>query len=254
VPGSLFRKSPSKRARDFADLRSVTERALAPDPDGVRPEEVLGPFNDEEQKYKPEALYLAGDRSLLLRRPKVSIVGSRRASEEGLRRAARLARVLVENNTVVVSGLALGVDAAVHRAAIAAGGKTIGVIGTPLDKSYPRQNAELQRQIAADHLVVSQFPTGHPITRVNFPMRNRTMALIVDASVIVEAGETSGSLSQGWEALRLARALFIMKSVAERSDLAWPKKMIEYGAQVLDEPEELLEALPYGDPAALVSA
>ncbi len=254
MSGGLFKRSSSPRTRDQGEFQRLAERAFEADPDGVRPEDVLGPLNAEEQKYKPAALYLAGDRSLLLRRPKVSIVGSRRATDDALRRAARLARVLVEHNTIVVSGLALGIDAAAHRAAIAAGGKTIGVIGTPLDESYPHQNAELQRELAAGHLVVSQFPKGHPIARVNFPTRNRTMALIVDASVIVEAGETSGSLSQGWEALRLARALFIMKSVAERSDLAWPKKMIEYGAQVLDEPEELLEALPYGDPAALVSA
>ena len=87
-----------------------------------------------------------------------------------------------------------------------------------------------------------------------FPMRNRTMALIAGASGIVEAGETSGSLSQGWDLVRLARLLFIMHSIAERPDLRWPQEMMRYGALVLHEPEELLEALPYGDPSALLSA
>ena len=77
------------------------------------------------------------------------------------------------------------------------------------------------------------------------------MALLADASVIVEAGETSGSLSQGWEALRLGRALFIMKSVLDRASLEWPPKMLSYGAQVLDEPEALLEGLPTGDLAEI---
>jgi DNA processing protein len=94
-----------------------------------------------------------------------------------------------------------------------------------------------------DHLAISQFPVGHPTLRTNFPRRNRTMALITDATVIVEAGETSGSLSQGWEALRLGRPLFIMKSVAE-SGLKWPAEMRRYGADVLADPDDLLDVLP----------
>jgi DNA processing protein len=254
VPDTLFGRSPTKRRASRAIDRPEHADGASAMSGGVLPEAVLGPLNEEEQRFKPAELYLAGDRTLLLRRPKVSIVGSRNASEEGLRRAARLARLLVSRDAVVVSGLALGVDTAAHRAAITAGGRTIAVIGTPLDKVYPRENSDLQRLIAQEHLLVSQFPVGHPTTRASFPMRNRTMALIVDASVIVEAGDTSGSLSQGWEALRLARTLFIMKSVADRPDLKWPRQMLNYGAQILNDPEDLLEALPYGDPAALVSA
>ena len=123
--------------------------------------------------------------------------------------------------------------------------KTFGLkIGTPLDKVYPRENTELQQAMMRDHLVVSQFPAGHPVQRSNFPRRNRVMALIADASVIVEAGEKSGTLSQGWEALRLGRPLFLMRSVVEDPSLKWPGQMIEYGATVLRKPEELLEVLP----------
>ena len=220
---------------------------------GVPPESVLGPFNHHEQRYLPTELFLAGDRSLLQRRPRVSIVGARNASEAGRRRAAQLARVLVKHDVIVVSGLAAGVDAAAHQAAMDAGGRTIAVIGTPLDKAYPRQNRQLQERIAREHLVVSQFAPGHPTMKGNFPQRNRTMALLVDASVIVEASDTSGSLSQGWEALRLNRDLFIMKSVLDQPRLTWPTKMQQYGAQVLDDPEVLLDALPYGEPLAALS-
>ena len=216
--------------------------------DGVVPESVLGPLNDLERLYLPEQLFLAGDQSLLHQRPRVSIVGARQATEVGVCRAAKLARVLVGHNVVVVSGLAAGVDAAAHEAAMEAGGRTIAVIGTSLDVAYPRQNRQLQHRIAQEHLVVSQFPPGHPTMKSNFPRRNRLMALMVDASVIVEAGETSGSLSQGWEALRLNRDLFIMRSVFDRPDLTWPTKMQAYGAEVLDDPQELLEALPYREP------
>jgi DNA processing protein len=210
-------------------------------------EELLGPLNDVERVHAPKELFVAGDSSLLRRKPKVSIVGSRHATDDGTRRAYRLARILVEHDAVVVSGLALGIDTAAHQATIGAGGRTVAVIGTPITESYPRVNAALQHVIATRHALVSQFPAGYLTRPANFPMRNRTMALICDATVIVEAGETSGSISQGWEALRLGRALFLMASIVDRTDLTWPRKMMEYGADVLRDPEDLLEALPFGE-------
>jgi len=120
------------------------------------------------------------------------------------------------------------------------------VLGTPLDQVYPRQNAALQEEIMRDHLAVSQYPVGYPVQRKNFPLRNRTMALISDATVIIEAGNTSGSLSQGWEALRLGRSLFLAKSVTQDPSLKWPAEMIHYGAEVLSDQtiEELFDSLP----------
>lgn len=248
----LLEGDTTRRGRSGSS-RPPTEVQL-PTPGGVSPAVALGPLNANEEHNAPRELFLAGDASLLRRRPKVSIVGSRNATPEGIRRAARLARILAENGVVVVSGLAKGIDTAAHRAAMEAGGSTIAVIGTPLDKVYPRENASLQREIAEKHLVVSQFAPGTRTFPSSFPARNRTMALIVDASVIVEAGDTSGSLSQGWEALRLARDLFFMKSILEeRPKLEWPRRMMEYGAQILGDPQELLEALPYGEPLAALS-
>jgi DNA processing protein len=144
---------------------------------------------------------------------------------------------------VIVSGLAEGIDAVAHRTAIEQGGRTIAVVGTPLDRAYPASHAELQAVIARDHLLVSQFPVGAPVQRKNFVLRNRTMALVAHASVIVEAGEGSGSLSQGWEALRLGRPLFLMRSLVE-STLQWPSVMLDHGARVLSNPEELFPYLP----------
>ena len=229
---------PSRAGRGETDLAELT---------GTRAE-LLGHLNDVEAKHAPERLYLRGDAGLLQDGVRVSVVGSRRASDDGLRRARRIARLLVSEGITVVSGLALGVDAAAHGAAIEAGGRTIAVLGAPLDEDYPRQNRELRERIGREHLLVSQFPPGYPIRRGNFPQRNRTMALISDATVIVEAGETSGSLSQGWEALRLGRPLFIMRSLIDDASLDWPHEMIEYGAYALAEPEDLLEVLP--SPAA----
>lgn len=212
------------------------------------PEELLGPMNEVEKRKSPKTLFLAGDRHLLEQLPRVSVVGSRKASPEGLKRAAKIARRLVEHGAVVVSGLAEGIDTAAHTSAIAAGGRTIGVIGTPLDKFYPKSNQDLQTLMMREHAVISQFPLGYPTTPKNFPIRNATMALIVGASVIVEAGDTSGALSQGWEALRLGRLLFIMESVVNNPRLTWPKEMLQYGAQVLGDSnvDAFLEALPTG--------
>jgi DNA processing protein len=153
---------------------------------------------------------------------------------------------LVRHGIVVVSGLAAGIDRAAHEAAIASEGQTIAVIGTPLDRCYPRENSELQRRIAREQLLISQFPAGDPVSPKNFLIRNRTMALLTDATVIVEAGEKSGALFQAWEALRLGRLLFLLESVANHPTLSWPRDMIGYGAQVLsrDNLEIALENLP----------
>ena len=111
----------------------------------------------------------------------------------------------------MVSGLARGIDTVVHTEAMAHGQRTIAVIGTPLGVAYPRANAALQRRIAEQHLVISELAPGSAVVPGNFPRRNRTMALIADASVIIEAGEDTGTRSQGWEALRLGRPLFLLK-------------------------------------------
>jgi len=145
-----------------------------------------------------------------------------------------------------VSGLAAGIDTAAHTAAIEAGGHTVAVLGTPLDQAYPRENAALQAVIGRDHLLVSQFAENSKVTPKNFPMRNRTMALLCDATVIIEAGPTSGTLHQGWEALRLGRLLFLTEAVVQNAWLTWPAQMMHYGAQTLSEAnlERVIENLP----------
>ena len=209
----------------------------------LTPLQLLGPLNDVERKYAPSTLFSAGPMRIPLPRPRVAIIGSRKASAKGLTTAAHIASVLSKKGVVVVSGLAEGIDTAAHEATIRENGRTIAVLGTPLNRFYPQKNSQLQREIMTNHLAISQFPVGSPIQPKNFVIRNRTMALISNASIIVEAGETSGSLHQGWEALRLGRPLFIWKSIAD-SSLDWPKKMVRFGAQVLTDPKRVLEVLP----------
>lgn len=212
----------------------------------VAPAEVLGQLNKVEAKFAPSQLFLEGDRALLRRGPRVSVVGSRGASGEGLRRARVLSAALARHGIIVVSGLAAGIDRAAHEAAMESFGHTIAVLGTPLGSFYPRENRDLQERIGREQLLVSQFPSGYPTTPKNFPIRNRTMALLTDATVIVEAGEKSGTVHQGWEALRLGRLLFLLESVANDPALTWPSEMIRYGAQVLsrDNLDVVIENLP----------
>ena len=182
---------------------------------------------------RPKNCLLPATSSFFSPDDRVSVVGSRKVSDAGVRRARKLVKALVEQNIVVVSGLAAGVDTVAHTTAINLGGQTIAVLGTPLDKFYPAANRELQETIMSAHAAVSQFPSGYPATPKNFPMRNRTMALLTDATVIIEAGEKSGTRHQGWEALRLGREVFLLSNVAEDNRLSWPKEMLDYGAQVL---------------------
>lgn len=211
-------------------------------------EEVLRPLNEVERKKAPKELFLEGDIGLLRAAPRVGVVGSRGASAAGLRRTERLVRELVGHGVTIVSGLALGIDAAAHETAMNAGGRTIAVLGTALDDVHPRQNEGLQLRIGRDHLLISQFRPGTRIRPSNFARRNRTMALICHASVIVEAGATSGTRHQGWEALRLGRPLFLLRSLVDRKDLDWPQEMIRYGALVLSDMEPILDALPLHEP------
>jgi DNA processing protein len=210
------------------------------------PGDLLGQLNDVERKNAPERLYLTGHREWFEGCRRVSVVGTRKPSLAGIARARDFALALVRREIVVVSGLAEGIDTVAHRTAIDAGGRTIAVLGTSLEDAFPAANRELQDEIMREHLVVSQFAPGTPSRRTNFPQRNRTMALLTDATVIVEAGESSGTLHQGWEALRLGRPLFLMESLTKDARLSWPAEMVRYGAQVLSRGnlEAVLDAIP----------
>jgi DNA processing protein len=211
----------------------------------VNPEQLLGPLNDVEQKFAPKRLYVTGVMEIPLPTPRAAIVGSRKPSTDGLEAAREIARNLVRSHVIIVSGLAEGIDTAAHTTAIKEGGRTIAVLGTPLNRVYPWSNFELQEIIKRDHLAISEFSIGQPTVPEHFVFRNRTMALISNATIIVEAKDDSGSLHQGWEALRLGRPLFIWKSVLDDQSLIVPKKMLEYGAMKLSEPEQVLQFLPF---------
>jgi DNA processing protein len=191
----------------------------------------------------PPYLFLRGNISLLKEKI-VSVVGSRDASEDGLKKAYRLARHLGNAGIVVASGLARGIDTAAHKAAIEYQYPTIAVLGTPITRAYPKENEKLQRIISQEGLVVSQFPPSSQVQRWFFPMRNAVMSGISLATAIVEAGETSGALKQADYALKQKRLVFIPQSALDNENISWPKKYIKReGAAKFTRIEDLFAAL-----------
>ena len=211
-------------------------------------QELLGhPLNDIEERNAPERVFYSGALGIPLRHPRVAVIGTRTPSERGMSEAKDVVETLVKSGITIVSGLARGIDTLAHKTAIRNGGRTVAVIGTPLDKSYPKENAGLQEEMMKHHMVISQYPAGHATTRKDFVLRNRTMALISNASIIIEAGEGSGTLHHGWEALRLGRPLYLCKSILDNQELEWPKEMTRYGAIVLDDTRDILMDIPSDD-------
>lgn len=195
---------------------------------------LMGDLNQGEIKHAPDLLFYEGNLDLLSGGRRVSVVGSRDATLEGIKRAMMVAKMLIKHDITIVSGLAEGIDTIGHTTAIENGGRTIAVLGTPLDQVFPKSNEKLLEKIKLNHLAISQFPENYPTTRKNFPIRNRTMALISDATIIIEASENSGTRHQGWEALRLGRTVFILENIIKDSSISWAKEMLKYGAQILN--------------------
>lgn len=226
----------ASRARAYADyvVRRFKETGVTHF--GVRVHGA-GEYPDKlrDAAHPVEVLYYRGYWDLVYSRS-VAIVGTRNPSPEGRSRTRKLVRSLVQDDFTIVSGLAAGVDTEAHTTALAEGGRTIAVIGTPLSFAYPRTNAELQEKIGRDFLVISQVPVqrwekqDHRLNRFFFPERNITMSALTEATVIVEAGETSGTLIQARAALAQKRKLFILDSNFSKPGLTWPHRFEEKGA------------------------
>ena len=193
------------------------------------------PSKLRDATYPVELLYYQGRWNLVASRS-VAVVGTRKPSREGLLRARRLVRELVKDDFTVVSGLAAGIDTKAHETAIEENGRTIAVIGTPLSDTYPKVNTDLQRHIARHFLVVSQVPVkryedqDYRQNRFFFPERNATMSALTEATIIVEAGNTSGALIQARAAIKQNRKLFILDSCFQDPHLTWPARLARQGA------------------------
>ncbi len=198
-----------------------------------------------KNEYPIGLFYYKGDLDIL-GTSCVSIVGARKASQDGLENARHLAKALTAENYTIVSGLAAGIDTAAHWSAIENEGKTIGVIGTPIDQYYPKENRALQDKIAEKFLLISQVPfykfahENFNFRRFHFLRRNKIMASISKATIIAEASGSSGSLDQAKECLRQKKKLFILDSCFKNPENKWPFDYEKRGAIRVRETAEIL--------------
>ena len=193
----------------------------------------------------PLALFFRGDLSLAAR-PCVAVVGSRRASVYAISAAEHLTRQLVSAGVVIVSGLARGVDAAAHEAALEASGATVAILGTGIDIVYPRSHARLFRSIEERGLILTEFGPGTPPLAGNFPMRNRVISGISLGTVIVEATGRSGSLITARTAAEQGREVFAVPGPIFAPGSEGTHRLIQYGAKLVHDGDDILDELPGG--------
>ncbi|TGN64236.1 DNA-processing protein DprA [Nocardioides eburneiflavus] len=180
------------------------------------------PARLREIHQAPPFLFAAG--ALIADDPAIAVVGSRKASARGLSIASAIATALAGEGVTVLSGLAAGIDAAAHTAALSAGGRTVAVIATGITKQYPASNRELQLEIERKGLVLSQFWPDAPPQKHNFLMRNAVMSGYGRATVVVEAGEQSGARAQARMAVEHGRPVILTNQVVEANE--WAKALI----------------------------
>jgi DNA processing protein len=173
----------------------------------------------------------------------VAVVGTRKVTSYGQQVAEMVGGFLARNGVTVVSGLALGVDSIAHRAALDAGGRTIAVLGSGVDKIYPAQNRKLAAEITGRGAVISDYALGTPPERGNFPARNRIISGLSLATVVVEAGERSGALITAGFAVDQGREVFSVPGKIFAPQSKGTNELIRKGAHPLLAPEDLLEAL-----------
>lgn len=173
----------------------------------------------------------------------VAIVGSRRMSEHGKEMAWKYASELAKNKITIVSGLARGVDTIAHKAALSAGGRTIAVLGSGLDVIYPPENRGLAEAIVKNGALISEFPSGTKPLQKNFLARNRIVAALSLAVLVVEGAKRSGTYSIANHAANLGREVFAIPGKPSEPLSAMPNFLIENGAQIARAPEDILQIL-----------
>jgi DNA processing protein len=191
----------------------------------------------------PPLLFLRGQARLLVS-PCVAIVGSRRATEGGRRTAETLGARLASAGVTVVSGMALGIDGAAHRGALNGGGNTVAVLGSGLEVVHPPSHRSLFRRIASAGLVVSEFLPSETALPFNFPKRNRIIAALAEAVIVVEAGERSGALITVEHALDLGKDILVVPGSVENPQCRGSNCLLRDGARALPDPDAVLDELP----------
>ncbi len=190
----------------------------------------------------PPVLYAAGNPNLL-NRAALAIVGSRNGTAQGIRNAEAFAKAFSDGGLTIVSGLALGIDAAAHRGGLAGSGSTIAVLGTGIDVIYPRSNASLFVEITERGLLLSEYPVGTPSAAHNFPRRNRLISGLARGCLVVEAAVGSGSLITARLATEQGREVFAIPGSIHSPLSKGCHALIKQGAKLVDTAEDVMSEL-----------
>lgn len=210
-----------------------TQHSVVTIADSIYPKRLL------EIPDPPLLLYCVG-RATLLDQPSLAVVGSRNATPSGIRNAEQFARALSDAGLAIVSGLALGIDAAAHRGGLAGRGSTIAIFGTGIDRIYPRQNAALAERIAEGGLLVSEFALQTPSRRENFPRRNRLISGLAQGCLVVEAALASGSLITARSAAEQGREVFAIPGSIHSPLAKGCHALIKAGAKLVETADDVL--------------
>lgn len=195
------------------------------------------------QTPDPPTVVYAKGRLELLQRPALAIVGSRNATPQGIRDAAAFARTFSDAGLTVVSGLALGIDAAAHEGGLAGSGSTVAVVGTGLDIVYPARNRALAHRVAEQGLLLSEFALGTPAAAANFPRRNRIISGLARGVLVVEAALRSGSLITARTAADQGREVFAIPGSIHSTLARGCHALIKQGAKLVESAQDVLEEL-----------
>jgi DNA processing protein len=238
----------TSRERTLAWLQRPGNAVLTQN-DGAYPPYLL------ELPDPPVLLYVKG-RARLLREPALAVVGSRNASAQGVANATVFARALSDAGLVIVSGLALGIDAAAHRGGLAGAASSIAVIGTGADIVYPRRNHDLAHHLAEEGCIVSEYPPGTPACRANFPRRNRLISGLARGVLVIEAAAQSGSLITARLAAEQGRDVFAIPGSIHAALAKGCHALIKQGAKLVESANDILEELhlPAREPLARAQA
>jgi DNA processing protein len=251
-----FASAEALQALDSEEVREAVARSLewaaAPNRAIITLADSAYPRGLLEISDPPVLIYAAG-RAELLSRPALAIVGSRNASAQGERNAESFAKALSDAGLCIVSGLALGIDAAAHRGGMAGASSTIAVLGTGIDVLYPRRNAELAAQIASRGLMLSEFAPGTAPAAHNFPRRNRLISGLAQGCLVVEAALASGSLITARSAADQGREVFAIPGSIHSPLSRGCHALIKSGAKLVESAEDVLAELSGFRPSASAS-
>lgn len=229
-------------ARQQVDLEAIWQKTVDKNIRVMTWDDANYPARLREIAQPPPVLYLRGD-IVEADAWAVAVVGTRRVSAYGRQVAEEIARFLAQNGVTVVSGLARGIDGIAHQAALNAGGRTLAVLGSGVDRIYPPEHRNLAESISRSGAVLSDYPLDTPPEASNFPPRNRIISGLSMASIIIEAGATSGALITANFAAEQGREVFAVPGNIFAPQSKGPNKLIQNGAHVLLNPRDILEVL-----------